>query len=147
MHRVEDLYFANGARTRVGEVAAISGRGQRAQAARVGRRVADRVEDLHVADIVNVERLFEAYHQPRAVELDGEDGVAVAVVAYFRALLVVAHYQLPGRSDGDHGDEAGAEQPVDETGVLARAGRIYFLDPIVGGQREQVVALAAAGHQ
>lgn len=32
----------------------------------------------------------------RSIELDGEDSIAVAVVANFCAFLVMAHYQLPG---------------------------------------------------
>lgn len=40
--------------------------------------------------------MFSTY---RSVELDSKDGVAVAVVAYFRALLVVAHDQLPATNE------------------------------------------------
>lgn len=115
VHGVEDLHLSHGAGAGVGHVAVVHARGQRAQAARVGRRVADGVEDLHVADVVDVQRLLQTHDEPlqqtqvergarrargsrcgtyRSVELHCEDGVAIAVVTYLGTLLVMAYYQL-----------------------------------------------------
>ena len=52
------------------------------QAAGVGRGGGDDVDHLHVSDVVDVEGLLQTHNQPRSVELDCEDGVAVAVLAY-----------------------------------------------------------------
>ena len=39
--------------------------------------------NLHVADVVDVQRLLQTNHQPRSVELHREDRVTVAVLTYF----------------------------------------------------------------
>ena len=43
------------------------------------------MQDLHVSDVVDVERLLQTDHQPRPVQLDCQNGVAVAVLAYLSA--------------------------------------------------------------
>ena len=42
---------------------------------------------------MDVERCLQAHHQPGPVELDGQDGVGVTVVADLRTLLEVAHLE------------------------------------------------------
>lgn len=64
MYCIEYLHLTHCTRARVGDVAVVHGGRQRAKAARVRRSVADRVQDLHVADVVDVQRLFQAYYQP-----------------------------------------------------------------------------------
>ena len=46
--------------------------------------------DEYKPNVVDVERCLQAHHQPGPVELDGQDGVGVAVVADLGALLEVA---------------------------------------------------------
>lgn len=53
-----------------------------------------------------------------AVEFDAEYRVAVAVVAYFRSALEVAHFEFAWRVQADHRDEARAEQSLHDTRVL-----------------------------
>ena len=55
------------------------------------------MENLHISDVVDVERLLQADHQPGPVELDSQDGVAVAVLAYLSPFLEVTHSQSPRR--------------------------------------------------
>ena len=85
VERVKELDLAGGGGPGIGEVAVVTVDAQGAQAPGVGRRVSDRVEDLHVPDVVDVERLLQADNQPGPVELHGQDGVAVAVLTYLGA--------------------------------------------------------------
>lgn len=64
MHSIKYLHLPHRTGARVSHVAVVDAGRQRAQPARVRRRVADRVQDLHVADVVDVKGLFEAYYQP-----------------------------------------------------------------------------------
>ena len=61
---VEDLHFADLAAAGVGEIAVVVVGGERAQPRGVRRRVTDRVQHLHITDVVDVERLLQAHHQP-----------------------------------------------------------------------------------
>lgn len=66
MYRVKDLHLPHGAGAGVGDVAVVHAGRQRAQPARVRRSVADGVQNLHVANVVDVERLLQAYYQSLA---------------------------------------------------------------------------------
>ena len=66
VERVEDLQFPNAGAARVGQVAEVAVHTEGTDAARVGRRVAYGVNQLHVADVVDVERLLQADHQTLA---------------------------------------------------------------------------------
>ena len=62
--RVEDLHLANLVAAGVGEVAVVVVHREGAQSVGVGGRVADRVQYLHVADVVDVEALLQTHDQP-----------------------------------------------------------------------------------
>ena len=83
--RVEELDLAGGGGAGVGEVAVVTVDAEGAQAPGVGRRVSDRVEDLHVPDVVDVERLLQTDDQSSPVQLHCQDSVAVAVLTYLSA--------------------------------------------------------------
>lgn len=85
VERVKELDLARGGGPGVGEVAVVTVDAEGAQTPGVGRRVSDGVEDLHVPDVVNVERLLQADDQAGPVELHSQDGVAVAVLTYLSA--------------------------------------------------------------
>ena len=122
----------------------VAGVGQEAEVARVGRerdqsggvgrRGGDDVDHLHVPDVVDVETLLEADHQPASVHSNGSDLVVVGVAADLSPLLEMAHPEgpvmytgysiitpdvvlLPGVGGGHHRHEAGAEQPLRDVDV------------------------------
>ena len=57
-----------------------------------------------------------AAHLP--VELHGQDGVGVAVVADLGPLLKVANLQLPGSLEADDGHQAAREQSLHDAHVF-----------------------------
>ena len=107
------------------EVACV--RRERDQAAGVGRGRGDDVDHLHVPDVVDVEALLEADHQPAPVHPDRPDLVVVRVAADLRPLLEVAHAQGPGVGGGHHGHEAGAEQTLGyvDIGLLVPVHQVH----------------------
>ena len=94
---IKELDLPSGGGAGVGQETVVTVDAQGAQASRVGRSLSYRVENLHVSDVVDVERLLQADHQPGPVELDSQDGVAVAVLTDLRPFLEVTHSQSPGR--------------------------------------------------
>ena len=60
---VEYLHFSHLDAAREGEEAVLIGDGQGDEACGVVRRFADGVQHLHVADVVDVQALFQTYHQ------------------------------------------------------------------------------------
>ena len=109
---VEELDLPRGGGAWVGEEAVVAVDAEGTQTPRVGRSLSYGVEDLHVPDVVDVERLLQAHHQPRPVELDSEDGVAVAVLADLRPLLEVTHSQLPRGRLRHQSQQGGGEQSL-----------------------------------
>ena len=81
---IKELNLSSGGGARVGQVAVVAVDAEAAQTPGVGGRVSDGVQHLHVPDVVDVERLLQAHHQPRPVELHCQDGVTVAVLTYLR---------------------------------------------------------------
>ena len=75
----------------IGKEAEVTVDGERAESLVVGRRVLDGVQDFHVPDVVDVEGFFQAHHEPGPVQLDGQDRLGIRIVAYFSALLEMAH--------------------------------------------------------
>lgn len=119
---VEDLQLAGDGAAGVRQVAVVGVGGERAQPAGVDGRVADRVHDLHITDVVDVETLLEAHHQARAVELHRLDGVRVGVIADFCSLLEVANFEFARRVQRHDGQQGAAEQPLDDADVVAVVG-------------------------
>lgn len=73
------------------------------------------------------------------VELDSENGVGVGVVADLGPLLEVAHLELAGRGQRDHGDQAAAEEALHKARVLCRIA-VDLLECVDAAQRKQAVA-------
>lgn len=63
MAAVKDLDLADGAAARVGEEAVFTADRECAESRRVGRRVAYRMQHLHVSYVVDVQRFFQTYHK------------------------------------------------------------------------------------
>lgn len=95
---VEYLHFAGSCAAWIGKEAVVRIRGQSTQSGCVWRCVAYGVHHFHIADVVNVERLFEAYDQTGTIEFDGQNCVRIRVVAYFRSLFEVTYLyrMMPG---------------------------------------------------
>ena len=87
-------------------------RRERDQSVGVWRGGGDDVDHLHVPDVVDVEALLEADHQPAPVHPDRPDLVVVGVAADLGSLLEVAHAESPGVGGGHHGHQARAEQAL-----------------------------------
>ena len=92
-------------------------RRERDQSVGVGRGGGDDVDHLHVPDVVDVEALLEADHQPAPVHPDCPDLVVVGVAADLSPLLEVAHAEGPGVGGGHHGHQAGAEQTLGDVDI------------------------------
>lgn len=58
VHGIEDLEFASCGAARISQIAVVRVGGEGAQAIRVDRRVANRVNNLHIPNIVDVQRLL-----------------------------------------------------------------------------------------
>lgn len=58
VHGIEDLEFPNSGTARISQIAVVRVGCQSAQAIRIDRRVANRVHDLHVPNVVDVQRLL-----------------------------------------------------------------------------------------
>ena len=109
---IEELYFPSSGGAWVGEETVVAVDAESAETPGVGWGVPDCVEDLHVPDVVYVEGLLQADHQPRPVQLDRKDCVAVAVLTDLGPLLEVTDPQSPGGGEGDEGQQGGGEQSL-----------------------------------
>ena len=63
---VKDMHLPCLTAAGVGEVRLFVGGGEGEQAERVGGGVADRVQHLHVSNVVDEQALLQAHHQPLA---------------------------------------------------------------------------------
>lgn len=125
------------------------------------------MNDSHVANVVNVDALFQADHQSLfeakkkmqshhartrrrrrrratthvSIEAHREDRVGITVVAYFRALLEMVDAQFPGIGHAHDGDEAAGEEALDDANVLDVAlARVRLLQLLERVYRVQSVA-------
>lgn len=115
IERVEHLYLARYRTAWIGQEGVFTIRRERAEAFAVGRYVANGVQNLHVAHVMDVDTLFQANDQPleegdedvrravrrkhvyHSIEFDGENGVGERVRTYLRSFLEMAHFQLARR--------------------------------------------------
>ena len=102
---VKQLDFSCGCGARVGQETVVAVDAESAQSSRVWWGLSYRVENLHISDVVNIERLLQADHQPGPVELDSQDGVAVAVLTDLRPFLEVTNAQSPRRGLRDQSQQ------------------------------------------
>ena len=109
---IEELDLPGGRGAGVGQETVVAVDAESTQSSGVGWSLSYRVENLHISDVVDVERLLQADHQPGPVELHGQDGVAVAVLADLRPFLEVTYSQSPGGGLGDQGQQRGGEQSL-----------------------------------
>lgn len=107
--------------TRISQITPIRIVGQGAQSGPVGRSLADRVQDLHVPDVVDEEGLLETDDQPRSVHLDREDSAGVAVIADLGAFLEVANPELPRGRFGHDGHQRRGEKSFGDEDLLDAA--------------------------
>ena len=78
-------------RTWVGQEAIVAVDRECAEAPGVRRSLPDRVQDLHVPNVVDEKGVLETHNEARSVHLHGKDCVGVTVVTYLGPLLEVAH--------------------------------------------------------
>ena len=125
---IKELDLPRSGGARVGEEAVVAVDTEGTQTPGVGGSLSYRVENLHVSNVVNVERLLETDHQPSPVELDCQDSVTVAVLTYLRPLLEVADSQSPGGGLGHEGQERGGEQSLNYCHVPGQVNRTKFFE-------------------
>lgn len=100
------------------EVTILRGGGERAYGSWIWRR-RNGVQETHVADVVDVDFLFQDDHHSFAVETDGEDGRGEGELADDGRSLRVLYDQVPRRED--EGDERGREEHLDDANVAVIA--------------------------
>lgn len=103
IHSVEDLQFTADRTARIGEIAVVGVGCESTETIGVNGGVADRVNDFHVTNVVNVQALLQTHHQSSPVQLHRLDRVGVRIVADFGSLLEVADFELPRCVQRDDG--------------------------------------------
>lgn len=118
---VEDLHLATRGAPRVRQVANVTDGAQLAEPICVNWRIADRMNDLHVANVVDIKTVFQAHDQTRAIQLHRENRVGIRIIADFCSLLKVTHFQLSRRIERHNGHQRTAEKSLHQANVLAFA--------------------------
>lgn len=114
--------------------------GQGAEALLVGRNVLDGMQDLHVANVVDVYALRQAYDQSLAVHADAQDLRRVEAVANVLLLLEVQHLKAVRLLGGDQHHQRAVEQPLHDPYLLRVVLGKDLLHLVLAGYRVQTQA-------
>lgn len=115
---IEQLQFSCSRMSRIRQIALIDASRQGAQTLPVRWCVAYRVQEFHVANVVDVQTLLQTHDQSQSVQFHGQNRVRVAVVAYFSVPFEMADFQFPGRRQTDQRHQTRGEQSFYDTNVL-----------------------------
>jgi len=114
--------------------------GEGTQALLIWRNVLDGVQDLHVANVVDVYALRQADDQPLPVHADAQDLRGVEAVADVLLLLKVQHLEAVGLLGGDQHHQRAVEQPLHYPDLLRVVLGEDLLHLVLAGNRVQAQA-------
>lgn len=95
--RVENLHLATRGAPWVGQVANVTNGTQLAESICVNWRIANRMNDFHIADVVDVKTVFQAHHQTGTIQFDRENRVGIRIIANLCSLLKMTYFEFTRR--------------------------------------------------